>query len=201
MPGRDVLIAAATEAAATVPLVVEVAVVDATSLAAVPLFDAVPVTLGEAAVELAGALGNSVTAIELVPYGSYLGFTPLHNHIHVALTMLRAPPTVAVAGGADVVPGGAEDPVSVAVDDTTDPVPVLTDVSMLTEAVVVAVEVEVSVVETVVPLPLPPPPPLPPLLTGVSTQDSTITTLSVPEAVNVMLHVWMIGFPLLRIDA
>lgn len=182
MPGREVLIAAATEAAATVPLVVEVAVVDATSLAAVPLLEAVPVTLGDATVELAGALGNSVTAIELVP-------------------MLKAPPTVAVAGGADVVPGGAEDPVSVAVDDTTDPVPVLTDVSTLADAVVVvvAVEVEASVVETVVLLPPPPPlppPPLPPPLTGVSTQDSTITTLSVPEAVNVMLHVWMIGFPL-----
>lgn len=177
LPGRAVLTAAATEAATTVPLVVEVAVVDATSLAAVPLFVAVPVTLGAATDELAGALGNSVTAIELVP-------------------MLRAPPTVAVAGGADVVPGGAEDPVFVAVDETPGTVPVLTDVSTLADAVVVAVEV--SVADTVVLLPSPPlpPPPFPPLLTGVSTQDSTITTSSVPEAVNVMLHVWMIGFPL-----
>lgn len=174
-PGRDVLIAAAT-----VGTVSPLEVVTDTS---VPEGFTEPVVVAVAVVVTEPVVLGVVAAGKLL-----VGMAEVPRSI--------TPPLVAVA---------TIDPVDVAVaviDIVAVPVPVDTesvatteDVCTLLDAVAVAV-VAVSVVGVLCVLPLPPP-----LVSGVSTQVSTITTLSVPDGVNVIVQVWMTGLPLASVVA
>jgi len=180
LPGSAVLIAAATVATGAT---VEVPEVEATlvfepvaDVVAVPVSVAVPVVVADV---------DIVT--EPIAIGAGAAETLLVGMADVP--RLIAPPTVPVA---------TTEPVEVAVavavlaplavfDDATGSVVDNEEVPMLLEAVADSV-VPAFVAETVLVA-------LPPLVSGVSTQLSTMTTLSSPDGVNATVQVWIIGLP------